>query len=183
MTFYRKPRDNKGSLICFGQQPIGVNTLNSYMSKMCTAAGICVDDKSNSTENKACSRRITGHSGKVTLCTRLYEQNFDEQAIMHRSGHRSDAVRKYKRPSEELLASVSKALQPPRPLSAPPQCVPKAEQTSTRPSSAPPEHCPSQSSAANFPACDVNGTLMMTVPQSINRVIIMKNGKRYMLEL
>ena len=44
-------------------------------------------------------RRITGHSGKVTLCTQMYADGFDEQAIKERIGHHSDEVRLYKHPS------------------------------------------------------------------------------------
>ena len=61
-------------------------------------------------------RRFTNHSGKVTCATTLYESGqFDEQAIMSRTGHRSTAVRKYKRASDRMLQNVSDALQPPMP--------------------------------------------------------------------
>ena len=61
-------------------------------------------------------RRFTNHSGKVTCATTLYESGqFDEQAIMSRTGHRNTAVRKYKRASDRMLQNVSDALQPPLP--------------------------------------------------------------------
>ena len=54
------------------------------------------------------------HSGKVTCATRLFQTGtFDEQTIMSRTGHRSTAVRSYKRPSSSLVKAVSDALQPP----------------------------------------------------------------------
>ena len=61
-------------------------------------------------------RRFTNHSGKVTCATTLYESGqFDEQVIISRKGHRSTAVRKYKRASNRMLQNVSDALQPPMP--------------------------------------------------------------------
>ena len=42
--------------------------------------------------------RKTGHSGKVTCATTLYRQNFGDQLIKERTGHRSlEALHKYKR--------------------------------------------------------------------------------------
>ena len=55
-------------------------------------------------------RRIVNHSGRVTCCTPLYNEGFEEQTISGRSGHRSAAVRLYKRPSTEMEKSVSRAL-------------------------------------------------------------------------
>ena len=37
-------------------------------------------------------RNITNHSGKVTLCTILFNSGFHEKLIRQRSGHRSDAT-------------------------------------------------------------------------------------------
>jgi hypothetical protein len=86
--FYLRPLPNKEGRIVFSEQPVGINTLAKYHEKMFEKAGIQVE-----------SRNITGHSGKVTLATSLYEKGFDEQAIKSRTGHSSDAVRSYKRPS------------------------------------------------------------------------------------
>ena len=104
--FYRRPLPNKGKEIYFSVQPVGLNSLKKYVQLMFRDAGI---------DWKAQNRNISNHSGKVTCCTRLYEKGFDEQSIAGRSGHRSDAIRVYKRPSHELLKEVSNALQPPRP--------------------------------------------------------------------
>ena len=103
--FYRRPMPkNTTSGLLFGSQNVGINKLNSYMHDMFVAANIDLT-----------GRNITGHSGKVTCVTTLYSGNFDESTIKTRSGHRSDAVRAYKRPSLELQQTVSKSLQPPRP--------------------------------------------------------------------
>ena len=59
-------------------------------------------------------KHFTNHSGKVTCATQLYESGtFDKQTIMSRTGHRSAAVRAYKRPSSALVKAVSDTLQPP----------------------------------------------------------------------
>ena len=40
-------------------------------------------------------RRITGHSGKRTMLTKLYNAGFDEHMAKTKSGNRSDSVRLY----------------------------------------------------------------------------------------
>ena len=51
---------------------------------------------------------------QVTTATALYQAGVSEDLIMKRTGHRSiDAVRVYKRPSDEQLRHVSDLLQPP----------------------------------------------------------------------
>ena len=59
------------------------------------------------------NRKIVDHSGRVSCCTRLYNSGFDDKAIMSRSGHRSEAVHGYKRPSFEQEMSVGEALDVP----------------------------------------------------------------------
>lgn len=52
---------------------------------------------------------FTNHSGKRTS---LYQAGIPEQEIMSRTGHRSvESVRKYKRPSSEMLKDVSSVLE------------------------------------------------------------------------
>ena len=59
-------------------------------------------------------RQISNHSGKVTLCTELYNAGYDEQTICSRSGHRSTAVRTYKRLQNAIKLAVSNTLQAPK---------------------------------------------------------------------
>ena len=55
----------------------------------------------------------TGHSGKVTYATTLYQQNFSDQLIKERTGHRSiEALHKYKRTGLDQQVKVSMALLP-----------------------------------------------------------------------
>jgi len=54
------------------------------------------------------------HSGRVTCCTRLYNDGFDEQRVVGRSCHRSNAVQLYKRPCLEQEKAVSFVLDVPK---------------------------------------------------------------------
>ena len=66
---------------------------------MCKAAGI--------------PSRRTGHSGKVTCATTLYQQNFNDQLIEEHTGHRSiEALHKFKRTGSDQQMKVSMALLP-----------------------------------------------------------------------
>ena len=99
--FYHRPLPDNGSgLPRFGTQPLGRNTLAKITPDMCKAAGI--------QGNK------TGHSGKVTCATVLYQQDFSDQLIKERTGHRSlEALHKYKRTGSDQQYEVSMALLPP----------------------------------------------------------------------
>lgn len=59
--FYKRPLT--GKTINFSKQNIGVNTLNCYVKNMFINAKIDTSE-----------RFITGHSGKRTLCTKLYNE-------------------------------------------------------------------------------------------------------------
>ena len=117
--FYRKPlASTELGDVRYGVHPVGINTLSKYLQSMCKEAKINMEGK-----------RFTNHSGKVTCATQLYESGtFDEQTIMSRTGHRSTAVRAYKRPSSTLVKAVSDTLQPPAPASEEP-----SEKTSGEP--------------------------------------------------
>ena len=55
----------------------------------------------------------TGHSGKVTCATTLYHQNFSDQLIKERTGHRSlEALHKYKRTGADQQYKGAMALLP-----------------------------------------------------------------------
>ena len=57
--------------------------------------------------------QYSNHSRKVTCATTLFKENLDKQLIKRQIGHRSDAVREYKRPCSSHDVGVSDALQPP----------------------------------------------------------------------
>ncbi len=78
---YRPLADDGSGIPKFANQAVGRNKLAQIIPEMCQAAG-----------------RKTGHSGKVTCATVLYQQNFSDQLIKERTGHRSlEALHKYKR--------------------------------------------------------------------------------------
>jgi hypothetical protein len=106
-TFYKRPIEQTNSDNCalrFSTQVIGVNKLSTYVKCMFKDVGINVDNRNSS-----------NHSGKVTCATTLYNHGFDNKAVSGKSGHRSDAIETYKRPSEQMLNEVPMALQPARP--------------------------------------------------------------------
>ena len=97
--FYRQPASD-GKNLKFTRQVIGKNTLATLVQKFCGEAGF--------------DGHYTGHSGKVTCATELFNNMVDEQLIQHYTGHRSvDSVRAHKRPGDEHFKSVSRILQPP----------------------------------------------------------------------
>ena len=64
---------SKGELK-FSLQNIGQNKLDTYMKRMFVAAGI---DVSN--------RKITGHSGKRTMMSTIYNAGFDDHMVNTKS--------------------------------------------------------------------------------------------------
>lgn len=186
-NFYKRPNDFSTTL-SFSRQNIGINTLGNYMAKIFEQAGIDMD-----------GRRITNHSGRVTCCTTLYAAGFDEQEITARSGHRSNAVQTYKRPSAELRKRVSDSLQPPRPTKAAKSCTivrPSESDDSNYPStsrsslatvatSAPVATPAAPATPATPATCTTaappvaENTLHISVPNSIKTVIVTKGDRSF----
>lgn len=90
--FYRKTLiesvissgENKVPRFSAGKIPI--NKLSTMFKKFYEEAGNSLD-----------GRIITNPSGRVTLCTTLYNSDFNDKAVASRSGHRSNAIQKYQR--------------------------------------------------------------------------------------
>ena len=80
----------------FGKQAVGHNTLERIIKDLMLDAGIC--------------GFFTLYSLRATAATRLYNNGMDEQAIMHITGHRSAAVREYKRMEEGMKRHLSAIL-------------------------------------------------------------------------
>ena len=57
-------------------------------------------------------RRITGHSGRVTLISNMFNANYEEATIKKRTGHRSSIIQTYNREDESMRKNVSNLLQP-----------------------------------------------------------------------
>ena len=95
--FYRRPMS--GTTLRYSKQPVGVNKLATFMKDICVKGGL--------------EGNFTNHSGKRTCATSLYNSGIEEQEIMGRTGHRSiEAVRRYKRCSDDMRKNVSRVLDP-----------------------------------------------------------------------
>jgi len=53
----------------------------------------------------------TNHSLRATAATRLYNAGMDEQLVAEKTGHRSSAIRSYKRTCDEQMVKVNDVLQ------------------------------------------------------------------------
>ena len=94
--FYKRPIPGQCK---FSKQSVGINKLSNVVKTMC--------------ENADLKGYFTNHSGKCTCATSLFRGGVEEQLICGRPGHRSTAVRAYKRPSTEMQVRVSELLDPP----------------------------------------------------------------------
>ena len=81
----------------FDKAPVGINSLNNILPDMCDAAGF---------------KRKTAHSLRVTCVSSLFNSEVEEKLIRERSGHRSNALLQYEKPTEENVSKVSKILGP-----------------------------------------------------------------------
>ncbi len=80
----------------YADKPIGVNSLKKTVKELTTQAGLVGN--------------FTNHSLRSTAATRMYSQGIDEQVIKEVTGHKSNAVRAYKRTSDELLMQASEVI-------------------------------------------------------------------------
>ena len=76
----------------FEKVPVGINTLNKVLPDLCEAAGV---------------KRKTAHCLRVTCASSLFNTGVEEKLILERTGHRSNALLKYEKPSEENKGKVS----------------------------------------------------------------------------
>lgn len=81
----------------FEKVPVGINTLNKVLPDLCEAAGV---------------KRKTAHCLRVTCASSLFNAGVEEKLIRERTGHRSNALLKYEKPSEENKGKVSYLLGP-----------------------------------------------------------------------
>ena len=96
-AFYLTPLKKPQGNVWYTKVPVGHNTLSKTVKRLCAAAGI--------------EGYKTNHSLRVTVATRLFKSDVDEQLIMSRTGHRSiEGVRTYKRVCEEQTKELSSIL-------------------------------------------------------------------------
>ncbi|ESO91764.1 hypothetical protein LOTGIDRAFT_163122 [Lottia gigantea] len=95
-AFYLRPMKMPCSDVWYCDSPVGIHTIQSTVKRLCQSAGIIGN--------------FSNHSLRATAATRLYQAGVDEQLITEKTGHRSNAVRAYKRTSDAQQASVSSVL-------------------------------------------------------------------------
>ncbi|XP_071078511.1 uncharacterized protein KIAA1958-like [Haliotis cracherodii] len=94
--FYFTPRRTRTSKDWYTANAICHYTLQVTVKRLCKTS--VIEDMK------------TSHSLRATAATRLYQGDVDEQMICEITGHRSDAVRNYKRTSDNQKATVSDIL-------------------------------------------------------------------------
>lgn len=95
-AFYLRPLAKLKSDTWYSCQPLGVNQISGTVARLCKTAHL--------------TGFRTNHSLRATAASRLFNKNFDEQLICETTGHRSTAVRAYKRTSDGQKKSISKVL-------------------------------------------------------------------------
>lgn len=95
--FYRRPLKALLKEPRYGVTPVGIHGISKLLPNAAKKANIS-------------AKYVTGHSGKVTCATSLYRKGVDEQLIRERTGHRSNAIREYKRTSSEQQKMISEYL-------------------------------------------------------------------------
>ena len=98
-NFYQRPIRTTNGEIKFANAPIGRNTLGKYMKTIFDLAEIPLN-----------GRRISNHSARVGTVTTLMNAGHDNFDIQERSGHRSDVLNRYKRPSAKRKFEISQKL-------------------------------------------------------------------------
>ena len=76
----------------FEKVPVGINTLNKVLPDLCEAAGV---------------KQKTAHCLRITCASSLFNAGVEEKLRRERTGHRSNALLKYEKPSEENKGKVS----------------------------------------------------------------------------
>lgn len=187
---YRKPLpslDENGNAK-FSCGTISQSILKQMMKRFFEQAGIDMS-----------GRKITNHSGRVTLCTTLYNQKFSDKAVKSRSKHRSDSVHAYQREQFQILNDISNCLEPPikansgtdfnrdskvvLPLSKPSETVDNIDMKPPLQTVHVNAHEPNQKHTATD-SSELHETLTIHVPSCVKKMIIIKNdGKRMILDV
>ena len=100
---YLRPLKNPSEFIWYSCQPLGVSTISQVVAKLADMAGL--------------KGFKTNHSLRATAPTRLYEAGVDEQLITEITGHRSNAVRDYKRTNPVMQRNISAIISGVNPVS------------------------------------------------------------------
>lgn len=96
-AFYLRPLKYITATSWYADATVGVHVLQKTVGKLCEQAGF--------------SCHFTIHSLLTTAGTRLYDAGVVKELIAERTGHRSSAVRSYKRTQDAQLVKVSEIIQ------------------------------------------------------------------------
>jgi hypothetical protein len=169
-SFYRKPLDG----FRFSANNIAQRDLKGMMKRFFSEAGISTDN-----------RNISNHSGRVTLCSTLYNQKFSDKSVMSRSKHSSNSVHVYQKEDFSLSDNICLALEPPETsTSKPVKCEPQS--TPRRPLTEINNNIPSFMDKKDIVCHDSgigNDILEIKVPSNVSVIVIEKDGKKMKLEL
>lgn len=96
-ALYLQPIPRPASSTWFSQQRVGINKISKMVKTMMSQIG------------KAAG--YSNHSLRATAATRMYDCNLDNQAIASVTGHRTTAIERYKRLSDEKRTHIQTAIQ------------------------------------------------------------------------
>jgi len=113
-------------------------------------------------------RNISNHSGRVTCCTRLYNERFTDKAVISRSNHRSNAVHTYRREQFKILSYISNTLGAPAPQ------IVKTENTSASTCNIKREPCIENETRVR----EAKGILKIEVPDNVRKIVIVKGDNK-----
>lgn len=94
--FYLWPLANPRKDCWYMVQAMGIHKISTILNGLAKQIGI--------------QGKVTNHSCCATCASRIYQGDCDEQLVMEKTGHRSNAVRSYKRTSNRQLKEVSNLL-------------------------------------------------------------------------
>lgn len=108
-------------------------------------------------------RTISNHSGRVTCCTRLYNDGYSDKAVISRSSHRSNAVHAYQREQFKILSDISNTLGAPHPHVKSEELVraENAEKENKRPAD-----------------ITTDSTVKLVLPDSVEKVVLIKGDRK-----
>ena len=96
-SFYFSPQRN--GTFEYEKSAVGINSLNKILpDKLCSKAGL---------------PRKTSHSLRITCATRLFQSSVNDKQIRERTGHTSNSLLRYEKPSDEQVSFVSNVLSAP----------------------------------------------------------------------
>ena len=95
-SFYLQPKKKFTADCWYLDRPAGENRLRDTVKELCKSAKL--------------PGFYTNHSLRSTACTKMYQNDVDEQVIQEISGHRSLAVRSYKRTSQSQCKKACKII-------------------------------------------------------------------------